>query len=69
MDDFAEDHLPSGQPLIVTSNVRRVFAFAKLICDPTLSHAGIGTVTGDAGTGKTTTFQFYVDSLAPRPDT
>ncbi|MBU0492760.1 MAG: ATP-binding protein [Chloroflexi bacterium] len=65
-DSDFEDHLPPGQALIETSNVRRFKAFIDLILHPQQKYATMGVVTGKAGMGKTIAIQAYLDSMKPR---
>jgi DNA transposition AAA+ family ATPase len=66
---FAEDHLPEGQPVIETKNVKRCRSFMRLITDPERRSPTMGVITGLAGVGKTIATQYYLDSLAPHPQT
>ncbi len=66
---FAEDHLPEGQPVIETKNVRRCRSFMRLITDPRRRSPTMGVITGLAGVGKTIATQYYLDSLAPHAQT
>lgn len=66
---FAEDHLPEGQPVIETKNVRRCRSFMRLITDPARRSPTMGVITGLAGVGKTIATQYYLDSLAPHAQT
>ncbi len=66
---FAEDHLPEGQPVIETKNVRRCRSFMRLITDPERRSPTMGVITGLAGVGKTIATQYYLDSLAPHAQT
>lgn len=66
---FAEDHLPAGQPVIETKNVRRCRSFMRLITDPERRSPTMGVITGLAGVGKTIATQYYLDSLAPHAQT
>lgn len=68
-DQFAEDHLPEGQPVIVTRNVRRCRSFMRLITDPERRSSTMGVITGVAGVGKTIALQYYLDSLTPHAQT
>jgi len=60
---FAEDHLPEGQPLIETKNVKRCRSFMRLITDPERRSPTMGVIMGLAGVGKTIAIQHYLDSL------
>lgn len=66
---FAEDHLPEGQPVIETKNVKRCRSFLRLITDPERRSPTMGVITGLAGVGKTIAAQHYLDSLAPQAQT
>jgi DNA transposition AAA+ family ATPase len=66
---FAEDHLPHGQPVIETKNVKRCRSFLRLITDPERRSPTMGVITGRAGVGKTIASQHYLDSLAPQAQT
>jgi DNA transposition AAA+ family ATPase len=66
---FAEDHLPEGQPVIETKNVKRCRSFMRLITDPRRRSPTMGVITGLAGVGKTIATQYYLDSLAPHAQT
>jgi DNA transposition AAA+ family ATPase len=66
---FAEDHLPHGQLVIETKNVRRCRSFLRLITDPQRRSPTMGVITGRAGVGKTIASQHYLDSLAPQVQT
>jgi DNA transposition AAA+ family ATPase len=66
---FAEDHLPHGQPVIETKNVKRCRSFLRLITDPERRSPTMGVITGRAGVGKTIASQHYLDSLAPQAHT
>ena len=66
---FAEDHLPEGQPVIETKNVKRCRSFMRLITDPRRRSPTMGVITGLAGVGKTIALQYYLDSLAPHAQT
>lgn len=66
---FAEDHLPEGQPVIETKNVKRCRSFMRLLTDPERRSPTMGVITGLAGVGKTIATQYYLDSLAPHPQT
>jgi DNA transposition AAA+ family ATPase len=68
-NSFAEDHLPEGQPVIETKNVRRCRSFMRLITDPRRRSPTMGVITGLAGVGKTIATQYYLDSLAPHAQT
>jgi DNA transposition AAA+ family ATPase len=61
---FAEDHLPEGQSVIETKNVKRCRSFMQLITDPERRSPTMGVITGLAGVGKTIALQHYLDSLA-----
>ncbi len=66
---FAEDHLPEGQPLIETRNVKRCRAFMRMITDPRRRTPTMGVISGVAGVGKTIATQYYLDSLPPHAQT
>jgi hypothetical protein len=59
---FAEDHLPEGQSVIETKNVKRCRSFIRLIADPKRRSPTMGVITGLAGVGKTIArvFAFYI---------
>jgi len=69
INPFAEDHLPEGQPVIETKNVKRCRSFMRLITDPRRRSPTMGVITGLAGVGKTIATQYYLDSLAPHAQT
>lgn len=66
---FAEDHLPEGQPLIETRNVKRCRSLMRLITDPRRRTPTMGIISGFAGVGKTIATQYYLDSLPPHAQT
>jgi DNA transposition AAA+ family ATPase len=66
---FAEDHLPEGQPLIETRNVRRCRSLMRMITDPQRRTPTMGVISGVAGVGKTIAAQYYLDSLPPHAQT
>jgi DNA transposition AAA+ family ATPase len=66
---FAEDHLPEGQPLIETKNVKRCRSLMRLITDPRRRTPTMGVISGFAGVGKTIATQYYLDSLPPHAQT
>jgi DNA transposition AAA+ family ATPase len=66
---FAEDHLPEGQPLIETKNVKRCRSLMRLITDPRRRTPTMGVISGVAGVGKTIATQYYLDSLPPHAQT
>jgi DNA transposition AAA+ family ATPase len=69
MTTFAEDHLPEGQKIIQTKNVKRCRSFLHLLIDPERSTPTMGVITAPAGTGKTIATQYYLDSLVPHSHT
>jgi DNA transposition AAA+ family ATPase len=69
MTTFAEDHLPEGQKIIQTNNVKRCRSFLHLLTDPERSTPTMGVITAPAGTGKTIATQYYLDSLVPHSHT
>lgn len=66
---FAEDHLPKGQPLIETRNVKRCRSLMRMITDPQRRTPTMGVISGVAGVGKTIAAQYYLDSLPPHAQT
>lgn len=68
-DSFAEDHLPEGQPLIETKNVKRCRSLMRMITDPRRRTPTMGVISGVAGVGKTIATQYYLDSLPPHAQT
>jgi DNA transposition AAA+ family ATPase len=66
---FAEDHLPEGQPLIETRNVKRCRSLMRMITDPRRRTPTMGVISGVAGVGKTIAAQYYLDSLPPHAQT
>ena len=71
LDSFSEDKLPSGQPIIHTSNLVRFEKFLKM---SSLLHQKewkptMGLITGVAGVGKTIAIAHYVTNYPQRPHT
>ena len=71
LDSFDEDELPSGQPIILTSNLVRFEKFLKMF---SLLHQKewkptMGLITGVAGVGKTIAIAHYVANYPQRPHT
>jgi DNA transposition AAA+ family ATPase len=61
--DFAEDHLPPDQPVIMTSNVIGFLAYMFMLTTSVKRYPIMGAVVGPPGLGKTIAVVHYVDDL------
>lgn len=65
----AEDRLPDGQPLIETSQVKKMKFYANFITDPQRGYPSIGLISGPAGIGKTIAKNYFKETRERRSRT
>ena len=65
--EFAGDHLPPHQPMIVTSNIKRFGAYMHIVAEG--EKPGLALIIGEPGYGKTIALTNYVDNRKILPHT